>query len=117
MSKVATALLEVIRQMDPTEARLFLEVAESSLERTRGAGLNGHGEGSPRDAAVQHYASMYLRLHRDPDFRGVWMRATADQLTTFEALGREAGVSRERARQLYAQLCPQEYELEKRLTA
>lgn len=116
MSKMATALLEVVRNMDPIEARLFLEAAEDAVERTR-MSLHTHGEGSPRDAAVQHYAGMYLRLHRDPSFRGVWYRTLQNDTTTFEMLGQEAGVSRERARQLYAQLCPQEYELDKRLTA
>ena len=115
MSKMATALLEVIREMDPAEAKVFLAAAEVEVERVKRAGPNDHGEGSPRDAAVQTYASAYLRLHRDPAYRGVWLRRLADAPTTFENLGEEAGVSRERARQLYAQLCPRQYDLERRL--
>lgn len=113
-SRIVEALLSTLRLLPPEEASAFLAEALAATEQDSTPEV---WQGRPRDAAVQAYAGAYMHLHRDPELRARWVTALDDKKTTYAQLGAEAGVTRERARQLYAQLRPAEYEEQKRLRA
>jgi hypothetical protein len=73
-----------------------------------------HELGTPKDPAVQRAAAEWFRLMRKPEYRQRWVKALGDEQLSYEDLGeRYLKVSRERVRQIYAELCPFDYESER----
>lgn len=69
--------------------------------------------GTAKDPIVRKMAAEYLRLCRRPDYRRKWMRSLGDEPRSYDDIGEEMRVSRERIRQLYADVAPHDYDEEK----
>lgn len=62
----------------------------------------------PKDFAVQRLAGERLLELRDPAQGRVFL-SSLDSAMSYEDIGKRVGVSRERIRDLYATLCPEQY--------
>jgi hypothetical protein len=69
--------------------------------------------GTAKDPIVRKMAAEYLRLCRKPDYRRKWFRSLGDEPRSYDSIGEEMRVSRERVRQLYADVAQHDYDMEK----
>jgi hypothetical protein len=96
-------------QMEDLEQDFQLALLKAKREE-----VPEYERGTPKDPAVQLAAGWAFKFWRSPDFRHQVARSLPDEPLSYEEIGtRLVKVSRERVRQLYADLCPLEYEAEK----
>ena len=107
---------ELNRKLSPEELQAFGQQLIMAAE-TRRMGMGDrtpeHLRNTPRDAAVRMLAGFALKMLRQPDFFQTVVARYGNSLpVSYEEIGKKlgGGVSRERIRQMYAEMFPEEYE-------
>lgn len=107
-------LREMLSGVDPTLLAEMEEDINLAVLKAKREATPKHEVGTPKDPAVQILASMMLKFMRLPDYRRKLFRDFGgDEQLSYEEIGTLVKVSRERVRQIYSELCPREYELER----
>lgn len=104
-------LLDAMLDMEPDALRRLEDELQMTFHRVARQDVPENERGTAKDTAVQRLAAWALKTLRAPDFRQHAWGALGDDPMTYGAIGeRIAKVSEERVRQLFADLCPFEYE-------
>jgi hypothetical protein len=109
-------VLEMLASLDPSQVKDLERDFQLALMKADRDSVPERDLGTPKDPAVRLAAAWAFKFWRDPAFRRHAMRSLADKPLSYDDIGeRLVKASRERVRQLYADLCPLDYESEKKM--